>query len=480
MTSPRLDAGSFRDREGRVFYHRGGVYRALSGDALAAWRELAATDFFQRTQDDGTVVATHEVDLSAGGDSDGALTAAQLAALSPRWAGALAHQRIPFLSYPYEWSFTMLRDAARLQLDLLLAALEEALTIKDASSYNVQWHGARPVFIDVASFEPWRPGSPWMGYLQFCQLFLYPLFLTAYRDVDFQPWLRGAVDGIAPAAMSRLLGSWRDRLRPGVFADVFLLAKLQARQADRRRPLRDDLRRAGFSKAMIANNVRRLRKVVDKLRWRRAGSTWADYADDTSYDAENRRIKEDFVAAAAAERHWPLVWDLGCNTGAYSRIAAAHAGTVVAVDGDHLAIDRLYRALRAEGPANVLPLVISLTDASPGLGWRGVERKALTDRARPDLVLCLALIHHLVLAANLPLAEVVDWLAALGGHLVIEWVDKDDPQARRLLANKDDIYHDYTRAAFEAALAERFTVARRQTFHHGTRTLYLARPRPDA
>jgi len=470
MTSPQLDPGSFRDREGRVFTLEDRVLRALSPRAFAAWETLAATRFFHRLTEEGKVVATRQVDFPE----------AELRALSPHWVAVLEHEPIPFVSYPYEWSFSMLRDAAELQLELLLEALEEGLILKDSSAYNVQWQGARPVFIDVASFEKWVEGDPWVGYLQFCQLFLYPLVLTAYRDVSFQPWLRGAIDGISPEECNRLL-RLRDRFRPGVFADVYLQAKLQARSAresaaSAERSVRAELRQAGFRKEMIAHNVRRLRKIVGKLAWRRSRSEWAEYAEENSYDRENREIKERFVREVAATRHWRLVWDLGSNTGVFSRIAAEHADYVVALDADHLAVDRLYRRLAAEGPGNILPLVGNLADASPALGWRHRERKALSERPRPELTLCLALIHHMVITANIPLPEFVDWLASLGSHLVIEFVTKDDPMVRKLLRNKEDIYHDYEIPVFEACLGEHFEILRQEHLQAGNRKLYFARP----
>lgn len=461
----RLDPGSFRDRDGRVFYHEGRVYRALSGTAAADWRALADTALFRRAIAAGTIVATTEAELPR----------AFLEELSPRWECALEHEPIAFISYPYEWPFSMLRDAALLQLELLADALAEGMILKDASSYNVQWRGSKPVFIDVGSFEAWREGDPWAGYLQFCQLFLYPLMLTAHRDVYFGPWLRGSLDGITPAEMHRLLG-WRDRLRPGVLTDVYLQAKLTKRDASDA-SLRGELRRAGFRKEMILNNVRRLIKIVRGLAWRRRESQWASYAEENTYEREDREIKERFVRRVAAERPWRSVWDLGSNTGAYSRIAAEHAETVVALDADPLAVDRLYRRLREEGPDNVLPLVVNLTDPSPALGWRHRERQALGERPRPELILCLALIHHLVLTANVPLDEVVDWLADLGSHLVIEFPTKDDAMVRKLLRNKADVYDDYEADYFEHRLRERFEVLRQESYHGGTRRLFFARPR---
>lgn len=475
MSSPRLDPGSFRDRDSRVFLHDGQVHRLLSERGLADWEALARSRFFAAAVAAGRVVASERVEPAAD-------LAATFDAAAGRWAATLRHETLPFVSYPYEWSFSMLRDAARLQLALLAEALAEDLTMKDASSYNVQWRGVEPVFIDVGSFQRLRTGEPWVGYLQFCELFLYPLMLTAYKDVPFQPWLRGSLDGIEAEPFASLM-SLRDRFRPGVLAHVVLQAKLQAAQAQRTArggsdaSLRSELARSGFDKRLILANVARLRKLVDGLAWDRARSTWSDYATDNSYTPEDREAKRRFVAAAAERLRPALAWDLGSNTGEYARLVAAHAGTVIAMDADHLTVDRMFQSLRRDGVRNVLPLVNDLADPSPDLGWRGRERRAMTSRPHPGLTLALALLHHLVIGANLPLAEVVEWLASLGSQVVVEMVTKDDPMARRLLRDKDDTYADYVPAELERLLADRFEIRDRLPLASGTRTLYLVVPR---
>jgi hypothetical protein len=259
----------------------------------------------------------------------------------------LKHQPIPFISYPYEWSFGMLQDAALLQLQLLLAALEEQMTLKDASPFNVRWRGAQPLFIDIPSFERLPPGEPWVGYRQFCQLFLYPLFLQAYKDIPFQPWLRGSLGGIEPEHCRRLL-SGRALLRPGVFLHVYLQAKAQSRYAQTERDIKKELQGAGFNTALIKANVHHLRKIIQKLRWRCTQSAWSDYSDHNTYTEKDREGKKDFVRQVVRSRPWGLVWDLGCNVGVFSRIAAENARYVVAMDADHLAIERLYQTLKAE------------------------------------------------------------------------------------------------------------------------------------
>lgn len=369
----------------------------------------------------------------------------------------------------------MLKDAALLQLDLLLAALDEGMTLKDATPFNVQWIGAAPVFIDTASFTRARPGAPWEGYRQFCELFLYPLLLQAYKDVPFHAWLRGSIDGLDAVQVNSLM-SLRDRFRPGVLTHVYLLAKMQSRYSDTRRDVRSELQSAGFGAELVKANVKRMRRLVDRLRWTPARSEWSEYADANTYDAENRERKLRFVREAARSGPRALVWDLGCNTGEYARAVSDAADYVVALDADHLAIERLYTALRHENSRNILPLVGDLTNPSPGVGWRNRERQPLADRAHPDLVLALALVHHLAIGRNVPLPEIVDWFAGLGSDLVVEFVAPEDPMVQRLLRNRGELDFGYTQQRFEAELARHFVTVASEPLLAGLRTLYHVRP----
>jgi hypothetical protein len=430
------EPASFRDPEARVVYSSDGeVLRELSPRAREDWAALERARFFRRALEEGRVVATEEIE-----------------------PGVLRHERLPFVSYPYEWPFEMLRDAALLQLGLLDEALAEGFVLKDGSPYNIQWRGSEPVFVDVGSFERQREGEPWAGYRQFCALFLYPLMLQAYRGIAPQPWLRGSLEGIEPSQARALL----PRFRRGVFTHVVLHDRLEAKHADRQRDVRSELKAAGFKKELIQANVRRLRKLVTRLSPKRGRSEWAGYREAAPYSDADAARKERFVREAGPAR---LAWDLGANDGRFSR--AVEAEYVVAVDGDERVVGELYGTL-----------VVDLADASPARGWRGVERQRLEERGRPDLVLCLALVHHLAIGRNVPFAELVAWLRSLGSRLVIEFADRDDPMVARLLAAKrEETHEDYGRDQFERALAAGFELERRDVLGLGTRTLYLAKPR---
>jgi SAM-dependent methyltransferase len=463
-----LEPGSFRDPDSRVVVGAGRVLRLLSEQGLADWRALSAAPLFADLVAEGKLIGTREVDETGPLPSDG---------LAEPVAAVLEHEALPFVSYPYEWTFGMLRDAALLQLELVRRSLDAGLMLKDSSPYNVQFLGTKPVFVDVGSFEPLREGEPWVGYRQFCMLFLYPLLLQAWKGVPFQPWLRGCIDGISPEECRRLLSA-RDLLRRGAFTHVALHSRLERRYEDSDRDLKGELRSAGFRKELIAANVRKLERLVSRLRPAQSRSAWSGYRPTTTYSEEDAERKARFVRDAVAGEAPRLVWDIGCNEGRHARIAAQSADYVLAMDADAVVVDRLYEELAQEESTRILPLVVNVADPSPGLGWRGLERRPLLDRGRPDLIICLALAHHVSIAGNVPIAAFVDWLRDLGGTLVIEFPTQDDPMVRRLLARKRAGDHpDYRREWFEQRLSERFDVAESEELASGTRVLYRTRPR---
>lgn len=460
------DPGSFRDPGGHVFIVDGQVYRTLDTRSLTAWKQLAATDFFAEQQRLGTIVTTDAADPTTLPEG-----------LAAGWAGLLHHERVPVVSYPYEWTFGMLQDAALLQLDLLEAALAEDMILKDSTPYNVQWHGPSPVFIDVGSFEPIAPGDLWVGYRQFLQQYLYPLLLRSHVGVPFQPWMRGRPDGITADEMWNLL-SGRDKLRKTTLLHVGMPARAERHYDDENRDVRTELKEAGFKKELIQTNVRGLRSTVAALQWDHGDSEWNRYAMDCDHVSSQRQTKSDFLAQTLAETAPTMVWDVGANDGYFSRQAAVFADYVLALDADEVVVDELYRSLKADGTTNVLPLLQDLSDPSPGLGWRGTERTSLEHRASPDLVLCFAVIHHLVIGKNVPLRQVIEWLAGLDSRVILEFVPPSDPMVLKLTANKraHEVHTDYNEDALRGYLDEHFVIDREEPVPAGDRRLFALRP----
>ncbi len=464
--APAADSGSFRDPNGRVYVHDGLIFRGLSQQALENFRALQSTDFYQKFSDNKGLIATKEIDRPDW---------AQGLPGQKSWSGWLEHQSVPFISYPYEWTFSMLRDAALLQLRLMQAALQEGWSMKDATPYNVQFVAGKPVFIDIPSFEPLQKGSAWQGYRQFCEMNLFPLMLLAYKGVGFHSILRGSINGIDVQTAAGLFSA-RDRLRKGVTTHVWLQAWLDRKYGNSQRNLRNELKTAGLNRELLLANVRKLIKLLKRLEWQADDSEWANYAQFHNYSDADHAAKMDFVKLAAKETQAGTTWDLGCNTGQFSQIAAEYCEQVVAMDADHLAVERLYRNPGIMSSQRILPLVQNLANPSPAWGWNQAERKTLEQRGRPDLVLALALIHHVVISANIPLDNFMDWLASLGSSLVIEFVSRDDDKVVQLLRNRAEQFPDYNQAAFEATLCRHFMIIQQQDLRGGLRTLYFCRP----
>jgi len=434
------------------------------GDAVADFEHLRDSGLLDELVRKGALLPVFDVD---------SMSARQLATALPPGALLVRQLALPFVSYPYEWPFGMLQAAALLHLDLIESALDHDLMVKDASAYNIQFDGTHPVFIDLGSFERYAVGRPWRGYAQFCNLFLNPLLIDALAQFHFQPWLRSSLEGIPADVTGRMLPI-RAKVRRGVFLNVVLQALLGSRFRSAT-PAELGVT-PNVKKRSIIKNVRHLRELVSSLRVSRTLSSWTDYEDTNSYSAEARSRKSAFVDAAVASARPAVVWDIGSNQGEYAFIAARHAKTVVAIDADAGVVERLYQRAR-DANACVLPLVMDLRNPSPDQGWDQRERGGLASRGPADIVLALAIVHHLRLGGNVPLRLLVRWLARIGRSCVVEFVPKSDPQVRRLLAWRDDVYDDYDESGFEAALSESFAIEEKCRLPDSGRVLYSARAR---
>lgn len=459
------EPASYRDPDSAVFRLDGHVVRGLSDRGAADWDRLHDSAAFASLTDAGLIPRTTPFEGAVPDSPRGAA-----------WTRLIEHEPISTISYPYEWPFAMLRDAASTELEVLRISLDHGLTLKDGTIYNVQFEGTRPVFIDIGSFAVAE--GPWPGYRQFCETALFPLLMHAHLGLSHLPLLRGRVDGV-PAEQARAVFRGRRAWKRGVFRNVVLQAALQQRLTQSSESMKRDLAKSGANLDIAKATAKNLQKLVGRLEVSKDRSVWSDYRATCTYTSESAAMKRDFVERAAREGAPGRILDIGANDGEYSVLVAPHATHVVACDFDELVVDRLYRRLRVEGPGNVLPLVIDLTDPSPGIGWVNRERAPWQERMRPDLVLALALVHHLSIGANVPLPMVVDWLRSFDARVVVEFVDAADPQSQRLLANKPPgLFDDYTRARFEELLTERFVERRRAEVPGQPRVLYQLDPRP--
>jgi hypothetical protein len=448
---------SFRDRDASVVEQDGRVFRGLSRLGAEHWVAFAKTGAFARLSERALIPRT-------------VVAQADTQEIGAEWALVLEHEKIPLISYPYEWTFGMLKDAALAQLDILQELLQDGLILKDGSSYNTQWNGVRPVFIDVGSIMPITGTFLWEGYRQFCHQHLNPLLLQSCLGIEFRPMLRGRIAGISANETARILKR-RHLLRPSILANVFLQAHLEGRASA---PSAPKIHQTPLAAKVVSANVRKLRRLISGLTWTPDKTVWTEYGARTHYEGQSLNAKMEFVQTCLSSRLWGTVWDIGSNDGLFSRMAARYSERVIAIEADGATADRLYNNLKLKGPGNITPLVIDVADASPAQGWQGGECHRLERRIPPDLILSLAVIHHLVIGANLPLQQVMQWLARHNCALIIEYVDRDDLMVQKLLSTRRDVFHDYNSAAFHRALNQYFAVHRSTELPGGTRTLHFA------
>ena len=458
----QADPGSFRDPASGVLLGHNRVYRFFTSEHVADFEALVETGLLDSLVANGAVIETKPLGIEEAPEPYHAVPGVGL---------VVEHPRIPFISYVYEWPFEMLRAAAIRSLEILQLALEKNLILKDATPYNVQFMGTNPLLIDVGSFERYHEGTPWIGYTQFCRTFLNPLLLQSITGVPFQMWMRSSLEGIDPTHLSSLL-PLRHKLRKSVFIDVVLQAWLSRRFASRNSKA-PSLGERPIPKGVITGLVNRLKKSVTGLKRRgKAHSPWLDYEERCHYEADALQDKDRFVDAALARAKPEVVWDLGCNVGRYSIMAARHASYVVAMDSDEATVGALYERVRDQH-TNILPLTVDLMNPSPSQGWAQEERRGLGERGTAQFALCLALVHHLAISGNVPLQRIVEWLSTITDAGVVEFVPKSDPMVQTLLRTRQDVYSGYTEAAFEEALREHFQITDVARLPNSGRILYL-------
>ena len=451
--NPKAVAGSFRDPHGTVYRAGGTLYREISRDYEPDWSLLLQSGLLDELIEEGILVRHQEVDPRLG--------------LSPDAWKVIRPDPIPFVSYPWEWCFGQLRAAALLTLDLQRRALARGQSLKDASAFNVQFRRSRPLFIDTLSFEKYVPGRPWVAYQQFCRHFLAPLLLMSKVDPRLGLLSREHPDGI-PLDLAAGVLPWPTRLRPGVALHIHLhAASIRKHQRDR---VPDIRMRRRVSPTGLLGLLDNLESLITRLECRVSGSAWWDYEETHGYQPQAVAEKGRLLVALAGPRPG-MVWDLGANTGRFAELLAPVATGIVAMDGDHGAVERHWHR-RQEDPAEILPLVMDFTNPSPSAGWALEERDSLHDRGPAETVLALALVHHFAIGNNVPLGRIAAWLARLGRRVIIEWVPKEDPQVQRLLVARKDVFDNYHQEGFEQAMAEWFRPVRRVTVPGTERVLY--------
>ena len=453
---------SFRDPSGFMFSRDGVLYRQINTCYKDDYDRLMTSGLYTELVGKGFLVPHQEVDVRP-----------EHPEISYK---IIRPDHIPFISYPYEWCFSALKAAALTTLHINEIALKYDMVLKDASAYNIQFIGSEPLLIDTLSFASYRNGEPWSAYQQFSKHFLAPLALMAYCDVRYHQWLRTFIDGIPLDLASRQLPK-STKLNSGLLFHIHLHAKSQVRHADDAgkniEKATKNFRRSTVSRTGMLGIVDSLRSAVQKLRWKHGDTEWGNYYDATNYSDEAMLEKANIVEKFLGMLKPKSVWDLGANTGFFSRIASSNGINTVAFDIDPLAVEKNFLASAKQKDCYQLALIQDLTNPSPSIGWHNAERESLLSRGPADVVFALALIHHLAIGNNVPLPLLSKFFASAGQSLIIEFPPKNDSQVQRLLSTREDIFPHYTIEGFTKAFEKDFILRESQPIEGSARILFL-------
>jgi len=448
------EPSSLRDPSGFLFYDNGLIYRQINTIYKKDYDQLMDSGLYKALTDSDLLIAHEEVDIDVP-EPDKAYK-------------IIKPEPIPFISYPYEWCFGQLKDAALTTFKIQKAAMDFGMTLKDCSVYNIQFLKGSPVFIDTLSFEKYHEGSPWVAYRQACQHFLAPLALMSYRDIRLNQLFRIYMDGIPLDLASSLLPS-STNFKASLLSHIHLHAKSQKHYADKA----IDMNRHKISRLSFMGLIDSLESAIRKLDWKAKGTEWGDYYEDTNYPAEAIEHKKEIVAKFLDRTRPGIVWDLGANDGLFSRIASDRGLYTISFDIDPVAVQKNYFQSKKNGEENILPLLLDLTNPSSGIGWENNERASLLKRGPAETAFALALIHHLAISNNLPIIKIADFFSQICNWIIIEFVPKDDSQVQRLLSTREDIFPDYTKEAFEAQFGKYFKIESIEEIKSSKRTMYL-------
>lgn len=454
-------SSSFRDPSGYIYEDKNTIYRSIKEFGRKQYEAIRHNNAIAESINNGFLINTKELPFQ-------------------EWpneikdsAYVLQHDRIPYVSYPYEWSFCQLKSAAIHHLDFQLYLFKKGIVLKDASAYNIQFIGTTPLFIDLLSLKPYQTGEYWTAHKQFCENFLNPLLLRSILGIPHNHWFRGTVEGIPTMDLANLIPLHK-KLSWNMFSHILLQAKLDRSAIHHQEKTLSIIgKRRPLPAIAYESLLLQMRKWINKLHPHGTEkTTWSDYSSNHTYSSKEALLKKDFIAEFTRSTNPDILVDLGCNTGDYSFTALENgAKYVIGFDFDQNALDGAYqRGTQYHKP--FLPLYLDATNPSPSQGWLESERQGFNTRTKTDAIIALAFIHHLAIAKNIPLHQLIDWLLAIAPTGVIEFIPKSDPTISKMLFFRDDIFIDYTESNFENLLQQKAILIKKSKISSTGRTLF--------
>jgi hypothetical protein len=452
MPTYQQHPSSFRDPSGFVFETSGTLYRQINSSYAEDYDRLMQSGLYENLVANDLLVSHKEIELDASPYPDRYKT------VLPQW--------IQFISYPYEWCFEQLQDAALLTLEIQKAAMEYGMTLKDATPYNIQFNKGRPIHIDTLSFEKYDEKLPWVAYRQFCENFLYPLLIRTYTPVEVHFLFAAYPSGIGAALVAGML-PFRSKFKFSNWLHLFLPASIKAGKGRKT---------VEFNHEKLARIIEHLKSVIKSLRPSSVrASVWDDYYEEEILSQDYLESKKQVVSALLQPQDKNII-DLGCNEGVFTRLMEGEGRNVVAIDDNPSSVSKLY-SYAVQKESNILPLCIDVMNPPGSGGFGNAERKPFHERMQFDLCLALALLHHLCISRNLPFRWLAEFLSRFTNALIIEFVPKHDRKVQELLLTREDIFPGYTQQDFELAFKEFFMIESARLVPGSDRTVYRMKKR---
>lgn len=455
-----FDKGSYRDPAGKVFYYKGRVFRGLTTKGAERFKYIKENHILDESIKKSFLIPTKEItDL------------AKIDELS-EFDIILEHEKIDYITYPYEWCFDQLKDAALHHLDFQLFLLEKNCVLIDASAYNIQFINSKPIFIDVLSLSEYKDGSYWVGHKQFCENYLNPLILSSKKDIDFNNWFRGNLEGIPTSDLNKIL-TLKDKFNFSLFFHVYLMARYEKKiLVDPKKISKKINKKKTLSKKSYKSMLIQLKNFILELKKNKTLSKWDNYSKNNSYSAEEENKKIEIIENFAKKNKFNFLADLGCNDGLYS-FKSLNCGVkkVFGFDFDLNVLNRSYLKSKKNN-LNFQPIYMNINNPSPNQGWNEKERKGFNQRMKFDGMIALALYHHITIGNNISMDEAVEWLVSFAPKGIIEFVPKNDEMIVEMMKLKGDIFDNYSEERFKLLLEQKSTIVSRNKVNASGRVLY--------
>lgn len=454
MKKFKIENSSFRDSSGFLFYIENELYRVINYSYKEQYDHLINSELYKKLTENNLLISHEEINNLE---------------IDYSYYKIIKPKKIPFVSYPYEWSFSQLKDAALLTLRIQKGAMKYGMTLKDGSAYNIQFFNGKPIFIDTLSFEMYEDGQIWKPYKQFCQHFLAPLALMSKKDIRLNLLSKTFIDGIPLDLTAKLLPKT-------TFGNFGLMAHIHAHaKSQKHYENKEDtkIKERTISKRSFEGLTDNLDSSIKKMTWKEDNTEWGNYYSDTNYSEESFEEKKKIILSTLEKITPRIVWDLGANTGIFSRLASDQGINTISFDIDPLAVEKNYLASLKNNEQDILPLILDLTNPSSNIGWNNDERISFLQRGPADLVFALALVHHLAISNNVPLYKIAEFFSAISKFLIIEFIPKSDSQVKRLLTTREDIFKNYDEQNFEKEFSKFFKITSSQKLVESERTIYI-------